>query len=374
MVYRGDDQAVRCGLCGAQLEQGQAQRYAAEDLCEPCFGGQPGQRLEARGIRLQQLTFVTRTRGEHKTRCDFKTIRGVARGAQQLEASFSREGLGSKIGKLFRPELQVGDPLFDDDVYIRTDDPDALGRLLRSPGLQSVLHNAISELADHELPLRLHGGGIELRTQWAARSTGEDALRRIAMIALHYLALDAEASGGAATVAPDEADVTPLFDLEQRLKRRPSGTDLVAVRYWGDRLGDLQGLGQLGDRHNRLWRVGLSDLRLGAPDLSPLGQIGSLEGLALQRLPDLQDLSSLPALPRLKELDLTGCPLTDLTPLARLEALQELTIYRTRVEDLRPLARLGQLKRLHLRQGSISPAELKALTVVAPGMQILTLP
>ena len=49
-----------------------------------------------------------------------------------VEASFSSEGLADKLLKIFKKEIQVGDPLFDEQGHIKTDTMEATEALLQS--------------------------------------------------------------------------------------------------------------------------------------------------------------------------------------------------------------------------------------------------
>lgn len=362
MVYRDESLVRRCALCQIPLEQEEAERFATLDLCRPCLDGTFGERVAHRGIRVQQLGLVTRSLRENRTQYIYTLVSGTASCDLSLQASFSREDLFSRVGKLFRPELKVGDPLFDDTVFIRTDDKEGLARLLRVESLQSVIHHAISELAEHEQPLRVDGPRVRLRSVQSPSSSRSDYLRRIVALVLHHLVLDAEARG------VPRAEPPPLFDFSKACKEFAfSGSMLTQLYVRFDRLEDLQWLVRLKreEGHDRLRQVGLNDLRLGSSDLTPLAAIPGLEALSLARVNDVVDLSGLADAFALQRLDVYGCPVFDLAPLAGLSGLQELNLNHTRVRDLSPLAGLGNLKRLFVQHSDVqdlSPlAKLTAL-------------
>ncbi len=60
-----------------------------------------------------------------------------------VRASFSREGLGTKLIKVFKKELQTGDRSFDDLVYISTDTPDATAALLQSLDTRATIQACV---------------------------------------------------------------------------------------------------------------------------------------------------------------------------------------------------------------------------------------
>ena len=68
-----------------------------------------------------------------------------------VQATFDHEGLGDKLLKIFKREIQVGDPLFDEHVHIKTDTPDAVQRLLESSDLRAIVERVV-----------VNGGAIEI--------------------------------------------------------------------------------------------------------------------------------------------------------------------------------------------------------------------
>ena len=56
-----------------------------------------------------------------------------------VKAHFTKEGLGKKIAKLFKKELQTGDAAFDREVYISTDTPDDTGKLLANERVREAV-------------------------------------------------------------------------------------------------------------------------------------------------------------------------------------------------------------------------------------------
>jgi class 3 adenylate cyclase len=54
-------------------------------------------------------------------------------------ASFTREGLGHKLKKIVKKELQTGDPGFDDAVFITTDTPAETAALLAPPDVRAAV-------------------------------------------------------------------------------------------------------------------------------------------------------------------------------------------------------------------------------------------
>lgn len=68
-----------------------------------------------------------------------------------VQASFTFEGTTERLVKIFRKEIQTGDPLFDEHVHVKTDTPDATERLLGSEDLRAVVEGVVAE-----------GGAVEI--------------------------------------------------------------------------------------------------------------------------------------------------------------------------------------------------------------------
>jgi hypothetical protein len=61
-----------------------------------------------------------------------------------VEATFSPEGFTDKLLKLFKSEIQIGDPIFDQEVHIKTDSEDATTALLQSTDLRAIIERVIT--------------------------------------------------------------------------------------------------------------------------------------------------------------------------------------------------------------------------------------
>jgi hypothetical protein len=87
--------------------------------------------------------------------------------AVEIKATFSKEGLGRKLVKLFKKELQTGDKEFDDAIYISTDTPEATKALLASADVRRAIAACVTsggpveieaEMVTAELPGRHEEG------------------------------------------------------------------------------------------------------------------------------------------------------------------------------------------------------------------------
>lgn len=334
MPYR-ETGADCCELCTTTVEEGAAQQHCGHVLCPACLAGSVGDRLADRALRIQQLRRVYIGPGAGVgDRSNFVSqIHGAVPVALDLRATFSREDVLTRVGKLFRRELQVGDPLFDDRVHIRTDNPDLLGQLLRgNERLQSLIRGVV-EQAD-SLEIRGNRLRVTLRKQ-----VSEAGLRRDAALVLHHLAGLAERTGAA------ETPVGPLFEPAELHEH----DYLTEVAIHGDRV-DLEWLVEqlLGCRECALAVLSLEHLRLQTGDLSPLSRFAHLTYLRLNAVPEVVQVASLAA-PQLEALTLRHTGVSDVTPLADLAALRRLSLNWSPVHDLSPVRRMQRLEELYLR-------------------------
>lgn len=82
--------------------------------------------------------------------------------ALDVRASFAPESLSTKVRKVFKKEIQVGDGIFDDAVNIRTDTEKATIALLESEDVRAtieslVVNNGVLELDGKQVKVELPG-------------------------------------------------------------------------------------------------------------------------------------------------------------------------------------------------------------------------
>jgi len=117
-------------------------RFASLDLCPWCLKGDITPRLVHRGFGFEQKRReqVIRNQNGSTSTIYYLELTGFIPGEPLgIEATFSRETIGTSLIKLFKKELQVGDPLFDDNIYISTPDKEGLAPFLRHEGMQTAI-------------------------------------------------------------------------------------------------------------------------------------------------------------------------------------------------------------------------------------------
>lgn len=89
--------------------------------------------------------------------------------ATAIKAHFTKEGLGKKIAKLFKKELQTGDAAFDSAVFIATDTPEATASLLASEEVRAAIALTIQTAG----PVDIDSATVQIEVQ--GRQDGDDA-------------------------------------------------------------------------------------------------------------------------------------------------------------------------------------------------------
>ncbi len=124
----------RCDLCSMD-GRGGLELVSGLRLCLECVHEDPTRALKTRGIVPLEgdLSFST-SPGFH-----FHASMFLDRHDLGFSLRCHREGLHHKVIELFSSGFEVGDPVFDDAVHLRTSDPDRARALLDNQGAQSAL-------------------------------------------------------------------------------------------------------------------------------------------------------------------------------------------------------------------------------------------
>jgi hypothetical protein len=85
-----------------------------------------------------------------------------------IKARFSKEGVGKKLAKLFKKELQTGDAGFDAAIYIATDTPDATAAFLQSDEVRAAIRLAVETAG----PIEIDGANVTIEV--FGRQDGDD--------------------------------------------------------------------------------------------------------------------------------------------------------------------------------------------------------
>lgn len=127
--------------------------------------------LEAMGIQVQRQfkTSSSSLNGMEVSHNETTEMRLTLPQASAVKARFSKEGVGKKLVKLFKKELQTGDAAFDSAIYIETDTSDATKTFLASDKVRDV----IKLLVETAGPVMIDGATLTLEV--FGHQDGDDA-------------------------------------------------------------------------------------------------------------------------------------------------------------------------------------------------------
>jgi hypothetical protein len=109
-------------------------------------------------MKLSFLTSSTEINGMQLSEKETTEVTLTLPRATAVAATFSKEGIGKKLVKIFKKELQTGDQAFDDAIYISTDTPELTKALLSS----DVVRELISLNVGTGGPIEIHGTTIKV--------------------------------------------------------------------------------------------------------------------------------------------------------------------------------------------------------------------
>lgn len=129
-----------CAFCELPHARVHLRRDHELDICDPCARGGAQPALASRGHRLTIREWTSKVNSPNSSyTIHHLAVTGSAPAGFPVSATFSREGMLTRLRKLFQREIQVGDPLFDDFVFVDTDERHETEALLRRSGAQSTL-------------------------------------------------------------------------------------------------------------------------------------------------------------------------------------------------------------------------------------------
>ncbi|MCY0994675.1 hypothetical protein OV203_46550 [Nannocystis sp. ILAH1] len=155
-----DVDGAPCAFCELPHPSDNLRRDYELDFCERCADGHAEVALRERGHTIVTREWQTRDRvgSEFYTFYHF-SITARPRVSLAFRASFARESTLDRQIKVFRKDLKVGDPMFDDFIYISTRDRAQVTALLDSTGAQTTLMDLVSRFNS----VFFDGGAFEVR-------------------------------------------------------------------------------------------------------------------------------------------------------------------------------------------------------------------
>jgi len=131
-----------CTLCTDELAPSELYRFSGIDLCSHCRDLDPAANLSRQGSPVEWKLVLGRF-------CAGSSLGTAANPDFRLKCV--PQLLRHTIVKMVVPEVEVGDPVFDDRIYVRTSDPKQAVALLAPEGVQSAILNLLSDVLHREI-------------------------------------------------------------------------------------------------------------------------------------------------------------------------------------------------------------------------------
>lgn len=127
-----------CAFCLNAHADGEYDRIAGQDVCGACSRGEVFPHLRARGYEAHRRYWMVRDGGQDVP-VHHQEIHITLPVDTGLTIRCVRERWYHALVGLLRSELQVGDPLFDDHIYVAEGSSAAVSQLLAIEGIQSAI-------------------------------------------------------------------------------------------------------------------------------------------------------------------------------------------------------------------------------------------
>lgn len=173
-----------CALCQNQTPAGQLDRFSGVDLCDYCRVTDPSESLARLGFTTEwHVGFMRFVASVHLPDQD-----------AEFYLRCAPELLHHKVVKWVVHEVEVGDPIFDKRVFIRTSDPERASLFLANDGTQSTLLSLLTGLRTNDMiasHVTVERGVLKVNIRPLASRTPEQTQElqlETAVLALHLRA------------------------------------------------------------------------------------------------------------------------------------------------------------------------------------------
>lgn len=176
-----------CSLCRASTPSSALSRVSGIAVCDPCALRDPADALRAQDIAVQWDVSPMLRR--------FQAGLGIPGQAPDFTLRCTPEMWARKIQKLVSRDFEVGDPLFDDAVWVQTNDVAHADRVLGQEGVQSAVLAFLAQVKTDDMArneVQLQGATLTIATRPLGPFDDErvgNLKLETAALALHLLAL-----------------------------------------------------------------------------------------------------------------------------------------------------------------------------------------
>ncbi len=136
--------------------------------------------LASLGITVQRsfVTSATEVNGIAVGGDEMTELAFTLPAASVMQVTFTKEGLGKKLVKLFKKEIQTGDEAFDSVVYVSTDTTDETTQFLTSNVVRAIVARIISGGGHVEID----GGFVKLLVPGHQETDDEDTVTLVTVL------------------------------------------------------------------------------------------------------------------------------------------------------------------------------------------------
>jgi hypothetical protein len=177
-------------------------------------------RLFDAGLRVQGLSVGVHSSGGQSGGLS-RGVRGALPWDLGFTATLSREGLFSKVGKLFKRELQTGDAEFDGYVFIETESPEPLAAVLADETLRQRILETMQET---QAWVKLDGSVVSLEAVSLSDTQVPRAVAHVAAVVERLAAVAAAVGSG------KRREPAPYPDLSGHANLLTQGS--TDTRFW----------------------------------------------------------------------------------------------------------------------------------------------
>lgn len=149
-----------CALCQTSVDGVALSRVSELDICDACKGGEIQQRIKARGWILDTEVKAAGEDGNRSFEFHMITIRGHASETTSIDAFFRKTLAGDGVMGFFLREVQVGDKLFDDAVFVVTKKRELTKNFLQSSSIQAAILEIIATAEKQNNSVTIRGGEV----------------------------------------------------------------------------------------------------------------------------------------------------------------------------------------------------------------------
>ena len=158
MMETGESQV--CVLCQTCVDGAALSRVSELAVCDACRSGEIRQRIKSRGWILDTEVKAAGQDGNRSFEFHLITVRGQASETTSMNAFFRKTLTGDGVMGFFLREVQAGDKLFDDAVFVVTKKRELTKSFLQGSFVQAAILEIIAMAEGQNNSVTIRGGEV----------------------------------------------------------------------------------------------------------------------------------------------------------------------------------------------------------------------